>query len=640
MTNRLHILLIDDNPDDRTLAIRDLKREFPDLDVEQASDSATLSSALASNRFDLAITDYQLRWTDGLTVLRAIKSQRPDCPVIMFTGTGSEEIAVEAMNAGLDDYVLKSTRQYARLPGVVRRVLDQAAQRRSLREAETRYLSLFNHLPIGLYKTAADGRIVDINPVAVQLLGFPSREALLSIPAADLYADPGERERWQALMGKDGVVRHFETRLRRFDGSFVTVEDNARAVRDEEGRILYYEGSLEDITERLNLELQLRQSQKMESVGQLAAGVAHDFNNILTVIKGHADLLLTRGELKSTQADSVRKISSASDRAANLTRQLLTFSRRQIMEPHSMDLNEVILNVAKMLERTLGEHIHLKFELSQKLPSIRADLGMTEQIIMNLAVNARDAMPGGGDLTVRTDVTEIGDSYVARNAEARPGVFVCLSVTDTGCGMDEAVLSRIFEPFFTTKEVGKGTGLGLATVYGITRLHNGWIEVASQVGKGSTFKVFVPATTRKPEAVADTISVSTEVRGGNETVLVVEDEPELRALARQVLENYGYRVLEAASGAAALRIWPQHAREIDLVLTDMVMPEGVSGWELAEKLQVQKPELKVICTSGYSMDLVNRMSRTPELPDGIRLLQKPFRPQALALAVRECLDRD
>ena len=634
ITDQLHVLLVDDNPEDRTLAIRELCRNLPNLQITEVTEAKQFATALEARHCDLVITDYQLRWSDGLAVLRAIKARWPGCPVIMFTGTGSEEIAVEAMKAGLDDYVLKSSKHYSRLPAAAKLALEQRAQWRALKEAERRYLALFSNVPIGLWKTTREGGVIDANPAAVQLLGYPDRESLLDVNAGDLYSDPAERRRWQSLIGSDDALRRYETRLRRRDGSIISVEENIRAVRDAEGRVIYFEGSLEDITERLSLEAQLRQAQKMESVGQLAAGVAHDFNNILTIIKGHADLLLSRTSLPVGLSDSLEKITAAADRAANLTRQLLMFSRQQIMQQRAMDLNEAIRNIASMLERALGEHIALKFDFAPGLPPIFADLGMIEQIIINLSVNARDAMPKGGQLAVGTSVADVDIQYTLRNTEARVGRFVCLSVSDTGVGMDAQVLPRIFDPFFTTKDVGKGTGLGLATVYGITKLHHGWIEVSSQVGQGSVFKIFLPATSKRPESPAKP-PIEIDIRGGNETILIVEDEADLRLLARQVLECYGYRVLEGATGVEALKLWPHHAQEIDLLLTDMVMPEGITGWELAEKLRAEKPGLRVICTSGYSVDLARRNF---DAPDGLRFLQKPFKPETLVLTVRECLD--
>ncbi len=634
MNDQLNILLVDDNPEDRALVIRELRRDFPNLLINQIADANHFARALESGEGDLVITDYQLRWSDGLAVLRAIKARWPDCPVIMFTGTGSEEVAVEAMKAGLDDYVLKTANQYARLPGAVQRAVERKTQLGALKEAENRYLMLFNDLPIGLCKTTPNGKILDANPAAVQMLGYPDRASLLNVSAADLCADTADSSRWQQLIGGDTVVRGFQTQLRRCDGSYISVEANIRAVRDADGRVLYFESSVEDITERLNLEAQLRHSQKMESIGQLAAGVAHDFNNVLTIIKGHADLLLARDNLPAAYSGSLERISSAADRAANLTRQLLTFSRRQVMQPQVLGLNDVIHNVARMLERTLGENITVRFDLASNLPRIYADAGMLEQTIMNLAVNARDAMPEVGEFFIGSTATEVTPSHAQQNPEARVGRFVCLTVADTGVGMDAQVLSRIFEPFFTTKEVGKGTGLGLATVYGITKLHRGWIEVSSEVNKGSAFKIFLPATSKPADAPAAE-PVEKEICGGNEALLLVEDEPELRSLARQILECYGYRIFEARTGAEALKLWPQHAQEIDLLLTDIVMPEGITGWELAGQLRAERPDLKVICASGYSIDLLNKQF---DSPGAFRFLQKPFKPQTLALAVRECLD--
>jgi PAS domain S-box-containing protein len=390
----------------------------------------------------------------------------------------------------------------------------------------------------------------------------------------------------------------------------------------------------EDSTESLNLEAQLRQAQKMESVGQLAAGVAHDFNNILTIIQGHAGLMLSDKNLAATLGESAKQISLAAERAANLTRQLLTFSRKQIMQPQLLDLNEVITNVSKMLRALVGEPVTLRRTTSGDLPAIHADAGMLEQVLVNLAVNARDAMANGGTLTIHTFANEIDDGYVQRHPEARTGYFVCLSVTDTGCGMDAATFNRIFEPFFTTKEVGKGTGLGLATVYGIVKQHQGWAEVESQVGQGTTFKVFLPAAC-KAAARPDT-SRPKEVAGGDETILVVEDELALRELVQEILQKKGYTVLEASTGTQALKIWQQHRDEIDLLLTDMMMPESLSGRELAEKVLAEKPSLKVLYTSGYSLDVV---SPGFTLKDGLNFLQKPYHPETLIQMVRDCLDR-
>jgi PAS domain S-box-containing protein len=389
-----------------------------------------------------------------------------------------------------------------------------------------------------------------------------------------------------------------------------------------------------DVTDRLNLEAQLRQSQKMETVGQLAAGIAHDFNNILTVIQGHAELLMLEPNLALQMAEALKHISSAASRAAYLTRQLLTFSRRQVMQPRILDLNEVVGSVTKTLNRVLGDQVSLQCNYSTHLPPVLADASMLEQLITNLASNARDAMPNGGQLIVSTFSTEIDEDYAHDHPEARAGQFVCLGVSDTGTGMDKATLNHIFEPFFTTKEVGKGTGLGLATVYGIVKLHNGWIEVESRIGMGSTFTVFLAAA-RAGFGDTTTLTERASVRGGNEVILVVEDEIALRGLMRSVLLHYGYRVLDAASGGEALTVWERNSGKIDLLLTDIVLPDRVDGQELASEMRKQKPRLKIVYTSEFGLELAGREA---DLKEGVNLLQKPFQPLALARTVRCCLD--
>jgi signal transduction histidine kinase/FixJ family two-component response regulator len=391
-----------------------------------------------------------------------------------------------------------------------------------------------------------------------------------------------------------------------------------------------------DVTDRIQLEAQLRHAQKMESVGRLAAGVAHDFNNVLTVIQGHSGLLRAHPQLPAEAAESLQAISRAADRAAKLTSQLLLFSRRSHWQPKAVDLNEMLTQMSTMLQRTLGEDVQVQFGYEPGLAPILADVTLIEQVVMSLAVNARDAMPKGGTLLINTARADIDDVYVERHPEARPGSFICLSMIDTGCGMDHLTLSRIFEPFFTTKEFGKGTGLGLATVYGIVKQHQGWIEVQSQVGQGTTFRIYLPPSQSLPDHRPDT-GTHVGIRGGNETILVVEDEPPVRWTVRNVLERYGYRVLEASAGVEALAIWHQHHQDIRLLLTDMVMPAGLTGQDLAEKFKHQKPDLKVVYISGYS---VHTADRGPEFVDGLNFLQKPFDADALARAVRKCLDAD
>ncbi len=424
------------------------------------------------------------------------------------------------------------------------------------------------------------------------------------------------------LTGESCMNLQTTTQNRTMSWSFIPVPGN---------RLVHCYGT--DITERLNLEAQLRHSLKMEAVGQLAAGVAHDFNNILTIIQGHAAMLTQTAGLEPKCEASARQIASAAERASQLINRLLMFSRKQVMQQRQVNLNTIIENISPMLHGLVGEQIVFEFRPAPDLPALCADVGMIEQVVVNLAINARDAMRRGGRLVLSTSQRVLEPVATVLNPEARPGHFICLTVTDTGCGMNAATLSHMFEPFFTTKDPGQGTGLGLATVYGIIKQHQGWVLVESQPQQGSTFTIFLPSDLRP--APAPPGQIPTAMSSGNETILVVEDEPALRELVVSILELCGYRTFQAGSGPQALKVWRQHQSEIDLLLTDMVMPEGMTGGQLAEQLQSQDPELKVIYTSGYSPGMAGK---DIALLEGFNFLPKPYPPTRLAHLVRECLD--
>jgi signal transduction histidine kinase/HAMP domain-containing protein len=405
---------------------------------------------------------------------------------------------------------------------------------------------------------------------------------------------------------------------------------------DETQFLIAVAGCIGMAADHLNLEEQLRQSQKMESVGQLAAGVAHDFNNMLTIIQGHSSALLAKPSLPPEMLEPVQAVFFAAERAAGLTRQLLMFSRKNVMQSRPLDLRETVGNMTKLLDRLLGETVTLEFQSPAGLPSVQGDPGMIEQVVMNLAVNARDAMPRGGTLTIGIEPMAIDAAYAEMRPDARAGYFLRLRVADTGTGMDTATLGRIFEPFFTTKEVGKGTGLGLATVYGIVKQHEGWIEVNSELNKGTAFDVFFPTSEQMAAPEQKQSASPAPVTGGTETILIVEDEDILREMARDILKDCGYHLLEASTGKEALEVWRECASKIDLVLTDMVMPEGISGVDLAERLLADRPDLKIIFTSGYTSAEINAelLSRSQA-----RFLQKPYSHTTLTRTVRDCLDR-
>ncbi len=506
---------------------------------------------------------------------------------------------------------------------------------RLAREAalEKRYQELFENANDLFFTTDAAGRLTSVNRAVERVLGY-GRTALLGAPLSR-FATLEARPRAEEIASlQAGAERPSTLEVLAHDGRRVTLELSTRLIT-QGSQPVGLQAVARDISDRLSLEAKLRHAQRLESVGQLAAGVAHDFNNILNVILGYASLLLARPSLAPELIEPLREISNAAERAANLTRQLLTFSLKQLTQPEVLDLGALTENLLRMLRRLLGEHITLRFERPQTLAPLRADRGMMEQILLNLAVNARDAMPKGGELSLELSTVELKPDATRGNPEARPGTFVRLAMRDTGCGMDREVLSHLFEPFFTTKGVGKGTGLGLATVYGIVKQHQGWIEVASEVGRGSLFTVYLPPHLGAPAPPGPTQSPADGPRGNGETLLLVEDEPALRMLAERVLLGHGYQVLAASTGQEAMQTWSTHGAEIDLLVTDVVMPGGISGTELADRLQTLNPALKVVCTSGYSLEM---LAREPQTRQGLRLLPKPYSPTTLLLTVRECLD--
>jgi nitrogen-specific signal transduction histidine kinase/ActR/RegA family two-component response regulator len=405
--------------------------------------------------------------------------------------------------------------------------------------------------------------------------------------------------------------------------------------RTPDGQPLRVLGAYSDITERKHLEAQLRQAQKLDAIGQLAGGVAHDFNNILAGIMMHLGLLQMTPDLNEEIRQALKDLDAQARRAASLTQQLLMFSRRSVLTVKPLDLNEVVANLLKMLRRLIGENIDLRFDGKSTLPLVAADTGMMEQVLMNLTVNARDAMPKGGRITISTSLADVEAARAAANPNSHPGRFVCLAVSDTGCGMDAATLKRLFEPFFTTKEAGKGTGLGLATVHGIVAQHKGWVEVDSQAGQGSTFRVYLPAVAESHLEAARTPKTE-DVRRGKETILLVEDDPQVRRVIGQSLRALGYQVHEAGTGQEAMSLWQLHGAQVDLVLTDMVMPEDMTGLELTEQLQALKPGLKVIISSGYSAEIVH--AGVPAKA-GVFYLPKPYATKVLADLIRDCLDQ-
>jgi PAS domain S-box-containing protein len=516
------------------------------------------------------------------------------------------------------------------IAGVSRVVRDITKAKKS----EARVRRLIDSNVQGVFFWNTQGEVVSANDYFLDLLQY-SR--------ADLHAG---RVSWTAVtppeyaeadrraldeLAATGVCAPLEKEFTRKDGSRVPVLVGAALFEDNSKEGVCF---VLDLTARKRLEQQIRQTQKLESVGALATGVAHDFNNILAVIQMQADLLKDGGGLSADQREAADDISAAVGRAAALTRQLLLFSSREVFQPKDMDLSESIADMLKMLRRIVGEHIEMELKLAAHPMRVHADRGMMDQVLMNLVVNARDAMPSGGRLVIETNDVELDGSGYSRSSPERAGSFVCLSVSDTGCGIPAENLTRIFEPFFTTKDVGKGTGLGLATVFGILRQHHGWADVTSELGIGTTFRIYLPRLGGLAGPKASTQAQAATPRG-SETILLVEDDADLQLSVQTILSRLGYRILGAPNGAAALDVWRENQHMIKLMITDLVMPGGMTGMELAKHVRKENPNLKVICMTGYSAELA---ARNAPLCDGLICISKPFQALQLASAVRNCLD--
>ena len=632
MGKPLRVLLVEDSEDDALLVLRELRAAGYDLTHERVDTAAALEAALERHPWDLVIGDYSMPHFSGTAALAMLRQRGLDVPYICVSGTITEELAVAAMKAGAHDYVTKG--HLKRLLPAIERELRDAEARATLRATEASFATLVEHAPVGIYRSTPEGRFLSANAAVVRMLGYESAADVLALDMArDVYADAAERQR---LVERDSYSErqydNIEATWKRRDGRPLTVQLSVRAVRDAAGRVEYYETFVRDVTDQRRLQQQVLQSQKMEAVGRLAGGIAHDFNNLLTVITSYSDLLLEDLAPGDAKRDDLEQVRKAADGAAALTRQLLAFSRQQVVEPRVVSLNTVVEGLQKILRRVIGEDIELTTTLAPDLGAVRADVGQLEQVLMNLAVNARDTMSTGGRLTVETANVEHDPAFARDHEATAVRQFAMLAVTDTGCGMDEATKARIFEPFFTTKEPGKGTGLGLATVYGIVKQAGGFIWVYSELGQGTSFKIYLPQV----DATAERTTAAPAGRApvGTETVLLVEDAAAVRAVTKQVLERQGYTVLEAPDGEAALQLAERHRGAIHLLLTDVVMPR-LSGRELAERLARVRPEVKVLYASGYTDDSVVRHGI---LESGTAYLQKPFSPESLARKVRDVLD--
>jgi two-component system, cell cycle sensor histidine kinase and response regulator CckA len=650
--------------------------------VHLASDGNQGLAMCESGTYDVVVVDHQMPGKNGLEVIRALAATGVMPPTIMVTGQGDETVAVEALKLSASDYLIKDVdcgyldlmpsvieqalakqrliqgkqraeeelqkardelemrvrERTAELAAALNKVRWEISERvraeGDLRESERRYRSLVDNIDLGVTLIDTDFTVLMTNAAQARLFGKSPRE-FVGRKCFEVFAKRGTVcPRCPGVSAlKTGLPAEVETLSTRADGSRVNVRVQAFPIVGPDGTTTGIIEVVEDITDRKRLQAQLQHAVKMEAIGRLAGGVAHDFNNLLTAIIGYATLMLKQPPAHDGHRDKLTQINRAAERAAGLTRQLLAFSRKQVLDRKILDVNASISDFEKILKRLIGEDISLRTVLDQSLGKIEADPGQVEQILLNLVVNARDAMPTGGILTIETANVVLDETFCRSRADLRPGPYVMVTATDTGHGMSEEIVSHIFEPFFTTKEQGKGTGLGLSTVYGIVKMHQGHIEVDSTWGIGTEFRVYLPV-------VKDACAPAAEKAGppsqphGEETILLVEDEEMVRELSCDILEMLGYTVLKAASPDEALQLCQQTARPVDLLLSDVVLPQ-MDGRSLFYRVSVLFPALKVLYMSGYTGGFV----AYHEVADaGLPLLQKPFSPDRLAKAVRDALD--
>jgi two-component system cell cycle sensor histidine kinase/response regulator CckA len=643
MTEPIRVLIVEDDPTDADLVVRELRRAgfVPDwVRVESESEYLSCLDRIP----DIVLSDSSLPEFDGLRALDLLRQRSHDIPFILVSGRMGEDLAVDAMKRGADDYLLKD--RLARLGEAVRRAMERRRLKRergvaieALRQSEERYRLVSEISSDYVYSLSVepDGSLLCewITERFTRISGFTASEINFR-GWRNLYHPEdhsvSDRHHSALLSGQSDSV---ELRILSRDGQARWVRLYGRPIRDEKsGRVVRIYGAAQDITGEKQLEHQLLQSQKMEAIGLLAGGVAHDFNNLLTIISGYGQILREQAEPPSPNAEYLDAILEAADRASQLTRQLLAFSRRQVLQIKLVDLNSIVAGVEKMLKRVIGEDIELRTVAGSNLGLVKVDPGQIEQVIMNLAVNARDAMPAGGRLSIETANAELDEAYFREHGAVEPGPYVMLAVSDTGGGMDQQTLARIFEPFFTTKEPGRGTGLGLAMVYGIIKQSGGNIWVYSELGQGTTFKLYLPRVLEEGKLMDDSKAQLPRSAQGSETILVVEDENAVRGLIRQVLSREGYTVLDTGEVEEALEICEKHAGNISLLITDVILPR-MSGPQVAEQALKLSPGLRVMYTSGYTD---NALIQHGLVQQTVTLLEKPFTPGTLSRKVREVLD--
>jgi len=630
------ILFAEDVPTDVEIAKRKLKKEGLDFIYRLVDTEKDFRRELKEFDPDVIISDYSMPSFDGMTALKIVRSADKFYPFIIFTGSMNEETAVACMKAGANDYVIKE--QITRLPFAVieainksRALIEKRKMEESLKESEEKFRNLFyNHSAVKLIIDPETLDIYEANMAASEFYGWPI-EKLESMKVTDINNIGEDEVRKNIVKILNGKKNNFQLKHCKADGDTVDVE--VFSSRVQIGGKVYIHSIIHDIAEQKRLEEQLLQSQKMESIGRLAGGIAHDYNNILTVILNYCELALIGLDSSSELAGYIKEIKKAGERSNEITSQLLAFARKQSYNPKILDLNESINEMISMLQRLIGESIELEWLPSSSVCPVRMDPSQLHQILANLCINARDAIGESGKITIETSCVSIDGNYAGKNPGFLSGEFVMLTVSDNGCGMDKSMIKNIFEPFFTTKGVGKGTGLGLSTVYGIVKQNGGFINVYSEMGEGTTFKIYLKCESEGAEKIEGSQkTISTESKG--ETVLIVEDEEAILQIAEKMLETLGYNILTANSPQEALSIAKKYSGKIDIIVTDVVMP-GLDGKKMSDKVIAIHPDVKVLFMSGYTSNVIEQHGLVGE---NVNFIQKPFQMDDLALKIRQTLN--
>lgn len=633
----MRILLLEHSQQDAERILQELQAEGVCAELTIVSGKPEFLQAISFQEFAAILSAYPMPGWNDMEALRELRNLGKDTPFILVTAAVGEDAAVASLKEGVSDYVQRD--RLTRLPIALRRALELKQLRdannemqNALSKSEARNRELIENSVYGVFRVSLDGCFLCANPALLRILACGSLQMLQTLNlSADVFRFPEQFMRLYASCRENGLVHSAETEWRRKDGGLVAVKLHLRYL-SVPGAADQLEGIVEDVTELRALEHQLRQAQKFETIGQLAGGIAHDFNNVVGAILGWAELGYEESQSLPGVAERFARIREQADRAAALTRELLAFARRQALQPRPTDLNSVIRNLTIFLDKVIGRDIELKF-ISGELSPVEADPTQIEQVVMNLCLNARDAMPDGGRLLIESEMVELDDSYCRFYPYVNPGRYAVFSVSDSGMGMSPEIRDRIFEPFFTTKEKGRGSGMGLATAYGVVKQHGGFIHVYSEPGQGSLFRVYLPAMNSTvplpaPETADSTHGLKLD---GTETILLAEDHDSIREMVRQSLINSGYRVLSAADGEEAIQLCDQEAPA--LAILDVVMPR-MGGAPAAVHLRARFPGLPILFTSGYSEACDAGISLIP----GSSYLRKPYSPTALSRAIRKILD--